>query len=398
MSVEVDYDVAAARDRFASLRGGEDGNGNTATFFDTPGGSQVPDAVRAAIDEAMRDAAGNLGGTFATSRRVARIVEDARTAAGRFLGCSADEVIFGQNMTSLNFALSRAMARELTAGDEIVVTRLDHDASASPWLAIAEDVGAVVRTVEIDIETCTLDWDDLEAQIGERTRIVSFSWAANSVGTVIDAARAARLAHAVGALVWIDATHYAAHLPIDVRAIDADVLVCSPYKFCGPHLGLAYGRASVVSQWRPYKVRPAPDEPIGHRFETGTQPYEQLAGFVAAVDYWEAVDASGAGHAWARALGERFLAGLPPAARVIGSPTMADRVPTFLLAFAGRDAAAVSDELVARGFNVTASESFYCLGLRERIGPQKALRVGIFHYNTAAEVDALLAALGELAS
>ena len=254
-----------------------------------------------------------------------------------------------------------------------------------------------MRTVEIDEATCALDWDDLEAKVGGRTRVVAFSWAANSVGTVIDAARVCHLAHAAGALAWIDATHYAAHRPVDVRAIDADVLICSPYKFCGPHLGLAYARAEVARTWRPYKVRPAPTEPVGARFETGTQPYEQLAGFVAAVDYWETVDAGGAGHAWSRALGERFLAGLPASIRLIGTPTLDERVPTFLLGFGDRDAAPISDALAERGFNVTASESFYCLGLRDLIGPRKAVRVGLFHYTTAAEVDGLLSALAELA-
>lgn len=384
------YDVGAVRTRFAALR-----DPSAPIFLDTPGGSQVPDEVRAAIDAAMRDAAGNLGGAFPTSRRVAAIVEEARAAAARFLGCSADEVVFGQNMTTLGFALSRAFARTLRAGDEIVVTALDHDASVSPWVELAQDLGVVVRTAGIDPATCTLDWDDLAAQVGGRTRVIAFSWAANSVGTVTDAARVAALAHSVGALSWIDATHYAAHGAIDVRAIDADVLICSPYKFCGPHLGLAYGRAEVIGAWRPYKVRPAPDEPVGKGFETGTQPFEQLAGFTAAVSYWDAVDATGAGHAWACALGERLLAGLPDGAELIGQREMADRVPTFLLRFPGRDAAEISDQLVARSFNVTASEHFYCLGLREAIGG-KAVRVGLFHYNTEAEVDALLSALEAL--
>lgn len=386
------FDVEAVRARFASLR---DAPADAPVFFDTPGGSQVPDAVRTAVADAMRDAAGNLGGAFATSRRVAAIVEQARDDAARFLGCSADEVVFGQNMTTLNFALSRAFARTLRAGDEIVVTRLDHDASVSPWLELAEDLGVVVRTAGIDEATCTLDVADLAAQIGPRTRAIAFSWAANSVGTVIDAARVCTLAREAGALSWIDATHYAAHHAIDVRAIGADVLVCSPYKFCGPHLGLAYGRADVLDGWRPYKVRPAPTEPVGKRFETGTQAYEQLAGFSAAVRYWDDVDATGAGHVHTRALAERFLAGLPDGVGVIGPPALDGRVPTFLLRFDGRDAAEVSDQLVARGFNVTASEHFYCLGLRDVIGG-KAVRVGLFHYNTAAEVDALLAALGEL--
>lgn len=385
-----DFDVEAVRARFTSLGAG------SPTFFDTPGGSQVPDEVRYAVSDALRDAAGNLGGTFTTSRRVARIVEDAREAAARFLGCSADEVIFGQNMTTLNFTLSRTFARELRAGDEVLVSTVDHDASVSPWLALADDLGIVVRTVDIDPETCLLDYDDLAAKLNERTRVVSFSWAANSVGTVIDAKRVCTMAREAGALSWIDATHYAAHGEVDVRAIGADVLVCSPYKFCGPHLGLAYGRSEVLAGWKPYKVRPAPMEPIGHRFETGTQPYEQLAGFTAAVGYWKAVDATGAGHAHTRALGKRFLSGLPAGVSVIGPPTIEDRVPTFLLSFEDRDAAEISDQLVARGFNVTASESFYCILLKERIGLTKALRIGIFHYNTADEVDALLRSLAEL--
>jgi cysteine desulfurase family protein (TIGR01976 family) len=391
-STTPDFDVEAVRARFTSLGAG------SPTFFDTPGGSQVPDEVRYAVSDAMRDAAGNLGGTFPTSRKVAQIVEDSRAAAARFLGCSADEVIFGQNMTSLNFTLSRTFARQLKEGDEVLVTALDHDASVSPWLAVADDLGVVVRVVDVDPATCTLDYDDLAAKLSERTRVVAFSWAANSVGTVIDAARVCAMAREAGALSWIDATHYAAHGKVDVRAIGADVLVCSPYKFCGPHLGLAYGRAEVLADWKPYKVRPAPMEPLGHRFETGTQPYEALAGFVAAVGYWEAVDATGAGHAHTRALGERFLAGLPQGVSVIGPPTLEERVPTFLLSFDGRDAAEVSDQLVARGFNVTASESFYCILLKERIGLTKALRVGIFHYNTADEVDALLRSLAELVS
>jgi cysteine desulfurase family protein (TIGR01976 family) len=388
-----DFDVDAVRARFSSFGAG------APVFFDTPGGSQVPDEVRHAVSEAMRDAAGNLGGVFATSRRVARIVDDARAAAARFLGCSEEEVIFGQNMTSLNFTLSRTFARGgLKAGDEVLVSTVDHDASVSPWLALADDLGIVVKAIDIDPQTCTLDYDDLAAKLNERTRVVAFSWAANSTGTVIDAARVCSMAREAGALSWIDATHYAAHGKIDVRAIGADVLVCSPYKFCGPHLGLAYGRADVLAGWKPYKVRPAPLEPLGHRFETGTQPYESLAGFTAAVAYWDAVDATGAGHAHTRALGERFLAGLPAGVSIVGPPTMEERVPTFLLSFADRDAAEVCDQLVAGGFNVTASESFYCILLKERIGLTKALRIGIFHYNTAAEVDALLRSLAELVS
>lgn len=387
------YDVAAVRARFAALERGD------LMFFDTPGGSQVPDAVRAAVATAMRDAAANLGGTFPTSARVARIVADARAAAGRFLNADRAGIVLGPNMTSLNFALSRAMARELRPGDEIVVTRLDHDASVSPWLEVAHDTGAVVRTVAIDEATCTLDLADLESQLGDRTRVVAFTWAANSVGTLVDAARICTLAHSYGALAWIDATHAAAHVPIDVEALDADVLICSPYKFCGPHLGLAYGRPEVLETWRPYKVRPAPDAPVGHRFETGTQPYEQLAGLTAAIDYWHEVDAAGAGHAHALALGRRLLDGLHAlgdrGARLIGRPTTDGRVPTFLVAFPDRDAHDVADALVARGIAASASDSFYCMGLKDLIGPRGALRLGVFHYTMADEVDAVLNALGD---
>jgi cysteine desulfurase family protein (TIGR01976 family) len=383
----VSYDVAAVRARFAALAS------NDTIFLDTPGGAQVPDSVRTAVSDAMRDAAANLGGTFATSQHVAQIVTDARAAAARFLGCTPDDTIFGQNMTTLNFALSRAMARELEPGDEIVVTRLDHDASVSPWLEAAADTGAVVKVVDIDEATATLDHTNLEAQLSDRTRVVAFSWAANSTGTLTDAARVCALAHSFGALAWIDATHAAAHIDIDVEAIGADVLVCSPYKFCGPHLGLAYGRPDVLAGWRPYKVRPAPSDPVARRFETGTLPYEQLAGLTEAITYWEQVDATGAGHAHARALGQRLLDGLPSDARLIGPPTMDGRVPTFLLAFADRDATAVADALVARGINASASDSFYCMGLKDLIAPRGALRIGLFHYNTADEVDQTLAAL-----
>jgi cysteine desulfurase family protein (TIGR01976 family) len=387
VSDTITYDVAAVRARFAAL------TTNDTIFLDTPGGSQVPDTVRAAVSDAMRDAAANLGGTFATSQRVAAIVSDARAAAARFLRCSPDDTIFGQNMTTLNFSLSRACARDLKAGDENVVTRLDHDASVSPWLEVAHDTGAVVKVVDIDEATATLDLADLEAQLNDRTRVVAFSWAANSTGTLTDAAKVCALAHSFGALAWIDATHAAAHIDIDAEAIGADVLVCSPYKFCGPHLGLAYARAEVLADWRPYKVRPAPSDPVARRFETGTLPYEQLAGLTEAITYWHEVDATGAGHAHARALGQRLLDGLPRDVRLIGPPTMDGRVPTFLLAFADRDATAVAETLVANDINASASDSFYCMGLKDLIGGRGALRIGLFHYNTAAEVDQTLAAL-----
>ena len=269
-------DITAVRDRFSSLR--------NFAFLDAPGGSQVPDEVGEAIARALREASANLGAGYATSLRVKAILEEAESKAARFLGCEPHEVIFGPNMTSLNFTLSRTAARGFSPGDEILVSSLDHDGGVAPWLEVAQDTGLVVRHVELNDDT-TYDFDDLQSKLGPRTKVVAFAWASNAIGTVTDARRVCKLAHDVGALAWIDAVHYAAHEPIDVRDIGADVLLCSPYKFCGPHLGVAYGRTEVIERWRPYKARPAPMSPLGRRFETGTQSYELLAGFNAAIDY-----------------------------------------------------------------------------------------------------------------
>src|SRR6266480_1627680 len=231
------FDVAAARARFSALQ-------RELVFFDGPGGTQVPDAVIEAIAAYLRESNANLSGPYETSRRTERLVADARLAAGSFLGCSADEVVFGANMTTLNFALSRAAAREWSEGDEVVVTRLDHDGNVSPWLELAHDLGLVVRFADIRDDT-TLDLEDLAAQLTDRTRVVAFPWASNAVGTLVDVARVAELAHEAGALAWVDAVHYGPHGPIDVAAAGADVLICSPYKFYGPHLGLAYGKSEL---------------------------------------------------------------------------------------------------------------------------------------------------------
>ncbi|HEX6020607.1 MAG TPA: aminotransferase class V-fold PLP-dependent enzyme, partial [Solirubrobacter sp.] len=270
-------DVGAVRRRFSSLQG-------DFTFFDAPGGSQVPDEVGEAMARCLREASANIGAPYETSRRVAAILEGAEQRAARFLGCEPHEIVFGTNMTSLNFALSRTAGRDFRPGDEILVSSLDHDGGVAPWLELAHDRDLVVRHIELNDDT-SLDFDDLQAKLSDRTRVVAFAWASNAIGTVTDARRVCELAHSVGALAWIDAVHYAAHEPIDVRAVDADVVICSPYKFCGPHLGLAYGRAEVIERWRPYKARPAPTSPLGRRFETGTQPYELLAGLNATFDY-----------------------------------------------------------------------------------------------------------------
>src|ERR1700722_19414799 len=295
-------DVAAIRARFSSLRQGF-------AFLDAPGGSQVPDEVGDAIAAALREASANLGAVYATSLRVKEIFERAEANAARFLGCQPDEVIFGPNMTSLDFTLSRTAGRGFAPGDEILVSSADHDGGVAPWLELARDKDLVVRHVELNDDT-TLDFADLERKLGSRTRVVAFAWASNAVGTVADARRVCKLAHEAGALAWVDAVHYAAHEPIDVREIGADVLICSPYKFCGPHLGLAYGAAEVLETWRPYKVRPSPMDPLGRRFATGPAPYEPLAGLNAPFAYLDSFGGFETIVPYERALGERFMAGI----------------------------------------------------------------------------------------
>ncbi len=371
------FDIAAVRARFSSLR-------DDFVFLDAPGGTQTPDEVAAAVARVYQEASGNTGAPYATSRRIEAAVEQARAASARFLGCDPDEIMFGGSMTALNFTLSRTLGRALRPGDEILVTRLDHDANVAPWLELARDTGLVVRQADVRADT-TLDVPDLQRQLGPRTAVVAFPWASNAVGTTVDARAVCDLAHQAGALAWIDAVQYAPHEPIDVRAVGADVLLCSAYKFCGPHLGIAYGRRELLESWRPYKARPAPMQPVGHRFETGTLPYELLGGLVAAFRYLDSLGEAAFG--WERRLGERLLAGLPPGARLYGMPSMAGRVPTFLVNFPGVPSAALSAALADRGFGVWSAGSYYAPGLHERIAWGEALRVGLAHYNTLDEVD-----------
>jgi cysteine desulfurase family protein (TIGR01976 family) len=382
-------DIDAVRAQFSALD-------RPTAFFDGPGGTQTPDSVIEAIASYLREANANLGGPFETSRRSDEVVAAAHEAAARFLGASVEEVGFGQNMTTLNFALARSFGRELRAGEEIVVTRLDHDGNVAPWLELAHDLDLRVRFADFDPEDCRLSLASLETVLTERTRVVAFPWASNAVGTITPVKSAVKLAHEAGALAWVDAVHYAPHGPIDVAGVGADVVICSPYKFCGPHLGLFYGRQEVIERWRPYKVRPSADEPVAHRFETGTLAHELLAGFTAAVEYLEALG-WGAIQAHERELGERFLEGLPDAYRLYGIETMVDRTPTFALTHRERS----PDDLAARlGERDIAAwpGNYYALEVMERLGlTDGCLRVGIVHYNTAEEVDRLLAALGDLA-
>ena len=379
-------DVASVRSRFSSLQGGF-------AFLDAPGGSQVPDEVGDAIARTLREASANIGAGYATSFRVKEILEQAEAHAARFLGCEPYEITFGPNMTSLDFAFSRTAGRQFAPGDEILVSSLDHDGGVAPWLELAHDRDLVVKHVELHPDT-TFDFDDLEAKLSDRTRVVAFAWASNAIGTIVDAARVCRIAHQAGALAWIDAVHYAAHEPIDVKAVDADVLICSPYKFCGPHLGVAYGRAAVTEAWRPYKARPAPSDPLGRRFATGTAPYELLAGFNATIDYLDSIGGFETIIPYERALGERFVAGLPDAVTVYGLPTMEGRVPTFLVNVEGVPAADVAAQLAVKEIGVWAHDSWYSLNLYKRLGYEHdAIRIGFIHYNTADEVDRLLEGL-----
>jgi len=380
-------DVDAVRARFSAL-------GRPLAFFDGPGGTQCPDEVIDAIADYMRVSNANIGAPYETSMRTDALVDASRVRAAAFLGCSTEEVAFGPSMTSLNFLLTRAFGRTLEPGEEVVVTRLDHDGNVAPWLELAHDLGIEVRFAELTDEL-EVDYDHLASLLSERTRVVAFPIAANSVGTAPDVRRIVDLAHEAGALAWADAVHWGPHGRTDVAAWDVDVLICSPYKFFGPHLGLAFGKRELLESWRPYKVRPAADEPVGHRFELGTLPHELLAGFVAAVDYvdsvgWDAI------RAHESALGARFLAGLPDEIDLYGLRTMEGRVPTFCFNVPGRTPEEAATLLAELDLAVWHG-NYYALEVMRHLDlPDGAVRAGIVHYNTEAEVDRLLAALAEL--
>lgn len=391
-------DVQALRSRFPALSAG-------AAFFDGPGGSQVPQEVIDAVAGYLRESNANLGGAFPSSRASDEVLARARDAAADFTGGEPEGIAFGANMTTLNFALAHAVARTLEPGDEIVVTQLDHDANVSPWLRVAEDHELVVRTAPVNVEDMTLDVPALEAMLGERTRVVAFTLASNAVGTIPDAARIAAAAHGVGALAWADGVHLAPHRRLRAAELGLDVVLCSPYKFFGPHLGIAAIRPELAASLPADRVRPAEEEPAGHRFESGTQSHEAIAGALAAIEYLRGLGDGDLDNAFElierheSMLTHRFLADLPDGVQLYGIPVPEGRAPTFCFNIDGRSPRAVAERLGERGLYVWdgdyyALEAMRALGLSESGG---AVRAGFLHYTTEDEVGRLLEALGELA-
>jgi cysteine desulfurase family protein (TIGR01976 family) len=407
-------DLAWIRSQFPALS--QTVNGQPAVFFDGPGGTQVPQRVIDAISDYLIHANANTHGAFQTSARTDQSIGAAHAAMADFLGCDPDEVVFGPNMTTLTFAMSRAIGRELQPGDEIVVTRLDHDANVAPWVAL-EERGVVIRYVDIDVEDCTLDMDDLRRQINERTKLVAIGYASNAVGTINDVAEVTRLAHSVGALSYVDAVHYAPHGPIDVRAIDCDFLACSPYKFFAPHMGTLYAKRKHLLRLHPYKVRPAgngtPD-----RWETGTKNHEGMAGVTAAIEYLadlgrkehqisrrEALLAAMSTiREYERGLAEQLITGLleVPGLTFYGirePERFGTRTPTVSIRIESHSPRELAEFIGERGI-FTWDGNYYALNLSERLGVEERggmLRIGLAHYNTSEEVGRLLTALHEIA-
>jgi cysteine desulfurase family protein (TIGR01976 family) len=409
-------DIDWVREQFPALR--QTVNGKPAIFFDAPGGTQVPQRVIDAISEYLSKWNANLGGAFLTSQRTDLIVEQAHEAMADFFNCAPDEVVFGANMTTLTFALSRAIGRELKSGDELLVTCLDHDANVSPWVCL-EERGAKVRTADIKPADCTIDMFDLQAKIRRNTRLVAVGWAANAVGTINDVQEAIRLARAVGAMTFIDAVHYAPHGLIDVKALDTDFLACSSYKFFGPHQGILYGKRDQLLRLRPYKLRVC-SEKLPDRWETGTQNHECMAGVTAAIDYIADVGRHHSGETHTRReaivaaygviqlhereLADQLIRGLLAIPGLtfygISDPAKSDqRTPTVAIRIEGYSPREVAMELGERGI-FTWDGNYYAINLAERLGVQQSggmVRIGLSHYNTGEEVDRLLVELRSLA-
>ena len=392
------FDVASLRQQFPALslkRGGL-----TPIFLDGPAGTQVPWRVVEAVSECLVRTNANHGGLFAVSRDADAMLDRAHRALADFLGAgSPDEIAFGQNMTSLTFALSRALGRTWKPGDEVMVTRSDHDANVSPWILAARDAGATVRWIDIDPETCTLDLDTFRRQLSDRTKLVAVGLASNLVGTIHPAATIAREARRAGALVFVDAVHYAPHGPISVRELGCDFLACSAYKFFGPHVGILWGRKELLESLAAYKVRPAPDVPPG-KWMTGTQNHEGIAGTLAAVEYLKTIGMS-AIREHEQTLARRLLDGLAsrPRFRIhgLGVDRLDERVPTIAITDRHVKPNQIAEHLAGYEIYVWSGNN-YALELSQRLGrePDGFVRLGLVHYNTAVEVDALLEALDRL--
>jgi cysteine desulfurase family protein (TIGR01976 family) len=408
------FDVDAIRARFPALSLTD--GGKPIAFFDGPGGTQVPQSVIDAVAGYYREANANHGGAFLTSRRSDAIVADAHEALADLLGVDADEVFLGPNMTTLTFHVSRSIGATLRPGDEIVISGLDHQANIDPWIAAARDNEAIVRTWEPRLDDCTLDLKGLEDVLSDRTRLVAVGWASNAVGTINPIREIADRVHGAGAWLYVDAVHAAPHLPLDARAVDADFVACSVYKFFGPHLGALYGRREIMDTLPAYKLRPA-----SNRFETGTGNHEGDAGAAAAVDYLADVGSRYGDADPNSSRRERVLAGMRairayeldlyrhlagglagiPGVRILGLTADADmerRTPTAAITIDGVTPHEAAVALGEQGIAVWDGD-FYATGLIDRLGLASTgvLRIGLTHYNTRAEVDRLLDELRRVA-
>jgi len=447
-------DIKWIRSQFPALT--QTINKKPAIFFDGPGGTQVPGGVLDAISDYLVRSNANVHGTFATSLRTDALIISARAAIADFLGCDNDEIVFGANMTTLTFSMSRAIGRELQAGDEIIVTDLDHAANISPWSALTEK-GVIIRAVDINTSDCTLDWHDLEKKINSRTKLVAVTYASNAVGTINDISKIVKIAHNVGALVYVDAVHYAPHGLINVHHLDCDFLACSAYKFFAPHVGIVYGKREHLTRFSPYKVKPATEE-IPSKWETGTLNHEGLAGLVAAINYLaklgchvspnldnellssliEAdreglttfhcprfltapeqknhqlvsayhsrraalIAAMSAIQQYERELSKKLISGLLkiPGLRLYGITEPSQfkwRTPTVSIRIEGKTPAAIAQILGEKGIFVWYG-NFYAINLTEKLDVETSgglLRIGLAHYNTVEEIDQLLQTLNEI--
>jgi cysteine desulfurase family protein (TIGR01976 family) len=408
-------DLTWVRSQFPALA--QTVSGHPAVFLDGPGGTQVPQQVIDAIADYLSRNNANTGGAYQTSRNTDRMIAEARSAMADFLNCDANEIVFGPNMTTLTFAMSRAIGRELAPGDEIVLTLLDHDANFSPWKAL-EEKGVIIRTVKFNEDDCTLDMQDLAAKIGKRTRLVAVGYASNAVGTINNVAEVVRMARHVGALSYIDAVHYAPHGPIDVRALDCDFLVCSTYKFFGPHMGVLYGKREHLKRLHPYKVRSNTDN-IPNCWEWGTLNHECIAGIKGCVDYWEELGrrakpsvttrhgailaAHEAINTHERKMMDKMIAGLLaiPGLKLYGITDpryFENRCATIVVRIEGHTPLELATKLGERGF-FTWDGNYYALNLTEQLDVERLggfLRIGLVHYNTMEEVERMLATLREI--